>query len=187
MPGSGSDCASASTASRSARVSRRHGVDAQVCLGSPPRPDDLAGDEHGSRPDTRGPQLGGGTHTVFAGLANYRDVLGDSDLWSGVLRMLALGAVTVPATVLFALLFALLLDPDAGPARAASPGSRSSCRTPCPACRLPAVGLPLPARRQPVPLRARQARAAAAGPAGRRPLYFSRWPTSRSGAASAST
>ncbi|MEE4542357.1 sugar ABC transporter permease [Streptomyces sp. V4-01] len=54
--------------------------------------------------------LGGGAHTVFAGLANYRDVLGDSALWSGVLRMLALGAVTVPATVLLALLFAVLLD-----------------------------------------------------------------------------
>ncbi|MEV6006620.1 sugar ABC transporter permease [Streptomyces sp. NPDC051976] len=54
--------------------------------------------------------LGGGTHTVWAGLANYRDVLGDAELWSGVLRMLTLGAITVPATVLFALLFAVLLD-----------------------------------------------------------------------------
>ncbi|CAG6396841.1 sugar ABC transporter permease [Streptomyces cocklensis] len=62
------------------------------------------------RRKVNGGLLGGGTHTVFAGLANYRDVLGDSDLWSGVLRMLALGAVTVPATVLFALLFAVLLD-----------------------------------------------------------------------------
>lgn len=62
------------------------------------------------RSKVNGGLLGGGTHTVFAGLANYRDVLGDSGLWSGVLRMLALGAVTVPATVLLALLFAVLLD-----------------------------------------------------------------------------
>ncbi|WP_327292311.1 carbohydrate ABC transporter permease [Streptomyces sp. NBC_01198] len=62
------------------------------------------------RRKVNGGLLGGGTHTVFAGLANYRDVLGDADLWSGVLRMLALGAVTVPATVVFALLFAVLLD-----------------------------------------------------------------------------
>ena len=54
--------------------------------------------------------LGGGTHTVFAGFANYRDVFGNSELWSGVIRMFALGAVTVPATVFFALLFAVLLD-----------------------------------------------------------------------------
>ncbi|MBY8881222.1 carbohydrate ABC transporter permease [Actinacidiphila acidipaludis] len=62
------------------------------------------------RRKVNGGLLGGGTHTVFAGLANYRDVFGDADLWSGVLRMLALGAITVPATVLFALLFAVLLD-----------------------------------------------------------------------------
>jgi multiple sugar transport system permease protein len=62
------------------------------------------------RRKVNGGLLGGGTHTVFAGLDNYRDVLGDSELWSGVLRMLALGAITVPATVLLALLFAVLLD-----------------------------------------------------------------------------
>jgi len=62
------------------------------------------------RSKVNGGLLGGGTHTVFAGLANYRDVLGDSELWSGVVRMLALGAITVPATVLLALLFAVLLD-----------------------------------------------------------------------------
>jgi multiple sugar transport system permease protein len=62
------------------------------------------------RRKVNGGLLGGGTHTVFAGLGNYRDVLGDAALWSGVLRMLALGAITVPATVLFALLFAVLLD-----------------------------------------------------------------------------
>ncbi|SEN84938.1 carbohydrate ABC transporter permease [Actinacidiphila rubida] len=62
------------------------------------------------RRKVNGGLLGGGTHTVFAGLANYRDVLGDSALWSGVVRMLALGAITVPGTVLLALLFAVLLD-----------------------------------------------------------------------------
>jgi multiple sugar transport system permease protein len=62
------------------------------------------------RSKVNGGLLGGGTHTVFAGLANYREVFGDSALWSGVLRMLALGAITVPATVFFALLFAVLLD-----------------------------------------------------------------------------
>jgi multiple sugar transport system permease protein len=62
------------------------------------------------RRKVNGGLLGGGTHTVFAGLANYRDVLGDSELWSGVVRMLLLGAITVPATVLLALLFAVLLD-----------------------------------------------------------------------------
>lgn len=62
------------------------------------------------RRKVNGGLLGGGTHTVFAGLANYRDVLGDAELWSGVVRMLLLGAITVPATVLLALLFAVLLD-----------------------------------------------------------------------------
>ncbi|MFI0720416.1 carbohydrate ABC transporter permease [Streptomyces sp. NPDC021224] len=62
------------------------------------------------RRKVNGGLLGGGTHTVWAGLANYRDVLGDSELWSGVVRMLALGAITVPATVGLALLFAVLLD-----------------------------------------------------------------------------
>ncbi|SEG77313.1 carbohydrate ABC transporter membrane protein 1, CUT1 family [Actinacidiphila yanglinensis] len=62
------------------------------------------------RSKVNGGLLGGGTHTVFAGLANYRDVLGDTQLRSGVVRMLALGAVTVPGTVLLALLFAVLLD-----------------------------------------------------------------------------
>lgn len=62
------------------------------------------------RRKVNGGLLGGGTHTVFAGLANYRDVLGDGELWSGVTRMLLLGAITVPATVGLALLFAVLLD-----------------------------------------------------------------------------
>ncbi|MDX6355959.1 MAG: multiple sugar transport system permease protein, partial [Streptomyces sp.] len=38
------------------------------------------------RRKVNGGLLGGGTHVEFAGLANYRDVFGDSDLWSGVLR-----------------------------------------------------------------------------------------------------
>ncbi len=62
------------------------------------------------RSKVNGGLLGGGTHTVFAGLANYREVFGDSELWSGVARMLLLGAITVPATVLLALFFAVLLD-----------------------------------------------------------------------------
>jgi len=62
------------------------------------------------RSKVNGGLLGGGTHTVFAGLANYRAVLGDSELRDGVLRMLVLGAITVPVTVFLALFFAVLLD-----------------------------------------------------------------------------
>ncbi|MGW1208085.1 carbohydrate ABC transporter permease [Streptomyces sp. NPDC002499] len=54
--------------------------------------------------------LGTGSRTVFAGLDNYSAVIHDAELWHSVLRMLLVGAITVPATVLLALLFALLLD-----------------------------------------------------------------------------
>ncbi|MEV8511486.1 sugar ABC transporter permease [Dactylosporangium sp. NPDC051484] len=54
--------------------------------------------------------LGAGSKVVFVGLDNYRQVLADAQLWSSVLRMLAVGAVTVPVTIGLALLFALLLD-----------------------------------------------------------------------------
>jgi len=54
--------------------------------------------------------LGTESRTVFAGLANYSAVIHDAELWHSVLRMLLVGAITVPATVLLALLFALLLD-----------------------------------------------------------------------------
>jgi multiple sugar transport system permease protein len=54
--------------------------------------------------------LGSGSTVVFAGLANYRASLGDAELWSSVLRMFAVAAITIPGTVGLALLFALLLD-----------------------------------------------------------------------------
>ena len=47
---------------------------------------------------------------VFAGLENYRAALSDPDLWSGGLRVVAYGAVLLPAMLGLALLFALLLD-----------------------------------------------------------------------------
>ncbi|MEV6930205.1 sugar ABC transporter permease [Dactylosporangium sp. NPDC051485] len=54
--------------------------------------------------------LGAGSEVVWAGLDNYRQVLADRELLSSVLRMLAVGAVTIPVTIGLALLFALLLD-----------------------------------------------------------------------------
>jgi multiple sugar transport system permease protein len=47
---------------------------------------------------------------IFAGLENYRAALSDPDLFSGGLRVLAYGAVLLPAMLGLALLFALLLD-----------------------------------------------------------------------------
>jgi multiple sugar transport system permease protein len=52
----------------------------------------------------------GGRTLVFAGLENYRNVLGDSEFWASVLRVLLYGAILVPAMLGLALLFALLLD-----------------------------------------------------------------------------
>ncbi|MEV4759650.1 ABC transporter permease subunit [Micromonospora sp. NPDC049559] len=54
--------------------------------------------------------LGAGSKVVFVGLDNYRNALADSELWASLLRMLAVGAITIPGTVGLALLFALLLD-----------------------------------------------------------------------------
>jgi multiple sugar transport system permease protein len=54
--------------------------------------------------------LAAGSKVVFVGLDNYRDVFEDPELLGSVLRMLAVGAVTVTVTVGLALLFALLLD-----------------------------------------------------------------------------
>jgi multiple sugar transport system permease protein len=54
--------------------------------------------------------LGAGSHVVFVGWDNYRAVLSDGDLWSSVLRMATVGAITIPVTIGLALLFALLLD-----------------------------------------------------------------------------
>ncbi|AHH94563.1 sugar ABC transporter permease [Kutzneria viridogrisea] len=54
--------------------------------------------------------LGSSTTQVFAGLDNYRAVLADTELWSGIGRMVLVGVIVIPATVGLALLFALLLD-----------------------------------------------------------------------------
>ncbi|MGI5239827.1 carbohydrate ABC transporter permease [Dactylosporangium sp. CA-139066] len=54
--------------------------------------------------------LGTGSKVVWAGLDNYRAVLADHELWSSALRMIEVGAITVPLTIGLALLFALLLD-----------------------------------------------------------------------------
>ena len=55
--------------------------------------------------------LGRGSRTeIFAGLANYRAALADPELWDSTLRVLAYGAVLLPAMLGLALLFALLLD-----------------------------------------------------------------------------
>jgi multiple sugar transport system permease protein len=52
----------------------------------------------------------GARKEIFAGLANYRETLGNHDLWSGALRVLGYGAILVPVMLGLALLFALLLD-----------------------------------------------------------------------------
>jgi multiple sugar transport system permease protein len=54
--------------------------------------------------------LGTGSTVAFVGLDNYRDVLRDSSLWSSLLHMAIVGAITIPLTVGLALVFALLLD-----------------------------------------------------------------------------
>jgi multiple sugar transport system permease protein len=47
---------------------------------------------------------------IFVGLDNYKRTLGDGQLWEGFGRMLLYAAIAVPATMLMALVFALLLD-----------------------------------------------------------------------------
>jgi multiple sugar transport system permease protein len=54
--------------------------------------------------------LGGGSREVYVGLANYAAALDDHELWASLGRMLLVAVVGVPATVLFAALFALCLD-----------------------------------------------------------------------------
>jgi multiple sugar transport system permease protein len=54
--------------------------------------------------------LASGSKTVFAGLDDYTAAFGDAELWHSVLRMVEVAAITIPGTVLLALLFALLLD-----------------------------------------------------------------------------
>ncbi|GAA1742752.1 sugar ABC transporter permease [Luedemannella helvata] len=52
----------------------------------------------------------GSRKEVFAGFDNYRAAFSDPELWSGALRVLGYGAILLPAMLLSALLFALLLD-----------------------------------------------------------------------------
>ncbi|GAB3972222.1 sugar ABC transporter permease [Plantactinospora veratri] len=52
----------------------------------------------------------GARREIFAGLENYREAIGDPELWSGGLRVLGYGALLVPTMLGLALLFALLLD-----------------------------------------------------------------------------
>jgi multiple sugar transport system permease protein len=47
---------------------------------------------------------------VFAGLQNYRDTVADAEFWHGILRMLTVAVIGVPATIFFSTLFALCLD-----------------------------------------------------------------------------
>jgi multiple sugar transport system permease protein len=59
----------------------------------------------------KGLGLGSGGRTeIFAGLENYRSVLGDGEFWAGVVRVLMYGAILVPTMLGLALVFALLLD-----------------------------------------------------------------------------
>jgi len=52
----------------------------------------------------------GGRTLVFAGLENYRSVLGDDEFWASVGRALLYGVILVPVMLGLALVFALLLD-----------------------------------------------------------------------------
>ncbi|GAA3885127.1 carbohydrate ABC transporter permease [Streptomyces sedi] len=53
-----------------------------------------------------------GREEVWAGLANYRGALTDSELLDGALRVLGYGAIVVPVMLGLALFFALLLDDE---------------------------------------------------------------------------
>jgi multiple sugar transport system permease protein len=52
----------------------------------------------------------GARRDVFAGLDNYRAVLGDGEFWAGTGRALLYGAILLPLMLGLALLFALILD-----------------------------------------------------------------------------
>jgi multiple sugar transport system permease protein len=54
--------------------------------------------------------LGGSSKLVFVGMDNYGLALADPELWSSIARMVLVALLFIPATVGFALLFALLLD-----------------------------------------------------------------------------
>ncbi|MGW7296874.1 carbohydrate ABC transporter permease [Streptomyces sp. NPDC054829] len=57
--------------------------------------------------------LGSGARKeVWAGLQNYTDALGDSELVDGALRVLGYGCIVVPVMLGLALLFALMLDSE---------------------------------------------------------------------------
>lgn len=63
------------------------------------------------RIEVQGLGLGSGARQeVWAGAANYGNALGDPELLHGALRVLAYGALVVPAMLGLALLFALMLD-----------------------------------------------------------------------------
>lgn len=52
----------------------------------------------------------GGTETVFSGLANYAEVLTDSQFWAGIWNVFEYGAIKIPLVQGAALVLALLLD-----------------------------------------------------------------------------
>ncbi len=54
----------------------------------------------------------GAREEVWAGLQNYTDALTDSELLDGALRVLGYGCVVVPVMLGLALLFALMLDSE---------------------------------------------------------------------------
>lgn len=65
------------------------------------------------RTEVEGLGLGKGARDeVWAGLANYKDALSDSELLHGALRILGYGLIVVPVMLGLALLFALLLDTE---------------------------------------------------------------------------
>lgn len=52
----------------------------------------------------------GAPRTVFAGFGNFSSVLGDSDFWSSVIRVILIAVVEIPVVLGLALVMALLLD-----------------------------------------------------------------------------
>jgi multiple sugar transport system permease protein len=52
----------------------------------------------------------GARREVFAGLSNYREILGDAEFWASMQRALTYGLILVPTMLGLALLLALILD-----------------------------------------------------------------------------
>lgn len=52
----------------------------------------------------------GPMETVFAGLSNYVDVLGNAQFWKGMLNVAEYGVIKIPLVMISALVLALLLD-----------------------------------------------------------------------------